>query len=148
MNVRGLARTGIGAVLRAGRFAWVLTISVAVLVACINQRFSVTRVQHENMELQLRLERLHDDVERARGRLASLSSRTRIEGLANEDLALHVASPGSQVYLPEWTETPPTQPAGGSLATGFFGSAGRGLDRLLRFVGGHERGEARAGMGR
>jgi len=136
MNLRALARTGIRVAFRSGRFVPLLALSVFILVACINQRFSVTRTHPDNMDLQLRLERLHDDSERARSRLASLSSRTRIEEIAMNDLDLRPPAPGSQVYLPEWREAPPVQPAGGSLAAGFLGSAGRGIDHLLELVGG------------
>jgi cell division protein FtsL len=135
MNVRALVRSGFRAAFRTGRFAPLLTLSVIVLVACVNQRFSVTRIQHDNMALQLRLDRLHDDVERQRCQLATLTSRPRIEELALNDLGLRQPAPGSQVFLPDWREAPPVQPAGGSLAAGVLGSAGRGLDHLLQIVG-------------
>ncbi|MFH1681077.1 MAG: hypothetical protein ABIH26_10590 [Candidatus Eisenbacteria bacterium] len=148
MNARALVRTGLRAMFRTGRFAPLLTLSVIVLIACVNQRFSVTRLHQENMELELRLERLRDDVERARGRIASLTKRDRIEEVALASLDLKLPEPGSQVHLPEWRETPPTQPAGGSLAAGILGSAGRRFDHLLRLVSGQDKGKTEGERGR
>jgi cell division protein FtsL len=135
MNARALVRSGLRAGIRTGRFAPILVVSVIVLVACVNQRFSVTRLHQENRDLEMRLERLRDDVERARGRISSLTKRERIEEIALSTLALELPEPERQAYLPEWRETPPVQPAGGSLAAGILGSAGRRFDRFWERVG-------------
>ena len=116
-----------------GTGPWLLLI-VLVFVACVTQRFSVTQMHLRNAELRQNLEELRGQVERSRAEVARLSSRERIERIAQAEMGLQSPQPGGQVFLPEWRRTPGGPSAGFSVLVGVLGSAGREIGSLFGWV--------------
>jgi len=138
--VKGREWTRIGGplVAKVGRFAPLLLVSVIILVACVSQKNSVTRSHQMNLDLHRRLVELREDVERARVEAARMASRERIELVASRDFGLRPPEPGDQVFLPDWRRAARPRTGVGSLAAGWFTTAGRGFGHLRAMLTGDD----------
>jgi len=136
MRGRAFLPTGGFSRLGVGWFAPILLVSVFLLIACIGQRFSVSRKHQENIELRGRLVEVGEEIRRAEAKVESLACRERIERIAAADFELYPPGPGEQVFLPVWRADPAPPALGGSLAAGIIGTAGRGIDHLRTLFGG------------
>ena len=138
MKGRDRLRIGGPLVAKVGRFVPLLLVSVIILVACVFQKNQVTRAHQEKLELTRCLVDLREDVERARVESARMAGRERIERVACRDHGLRPPEPGDQVFLPEWRLTRPPQAGFGSLAAGWFTTAGRGFGHLRTLLTGDD----------
>lgn len=117
------------------RIGPLLILCVAVLVACVSQRFSVESACQRNVELRGELEELRGSVSRSRADVFRLVSRERIETIARSEFDLVPPAFGDQVFLPEWRDGTPRRGVGGMIAATLVSIAGDGVSSLFHSTG-------------